>query len=88
MLFRCPSCRTRRRDYGLFTQHLRKTGHALCRCGGYHYEHRPGSPYCVSNPMGDVLIAARQGASDEVLDDIVACCAWTKPGKVGASCPF
>ena len=32
-LFRCPECRTRRRSHGLFTQHLRETGHRLCRCG-------------------------------------------------------
>ncbi|MDT4830111.1 hypothetical protein FQZ97_635610 [compost metagenome] len=28
-LFRCPECRTRRRSYGLFTQHLRETGHPI-----------------------------------------------------------
>lgn len=88
MLFRCPDCRTRRRDYGLFTQHLKSTGHALCKCGGYHYQHRPGSPYCEKNDMGDVWIAARQGESDDVLDDIAAHCAFTKPGKVSATCPF
>lgn len=88
MLFRCPSCRTRRRDYGLFTQHLKTTGHALCKCGGYHYAHRPGSPYCVANPMSDVRLADRQGEPDDVLADIAAWCAFTKPGQVATACPF
>lgn len=64
MLFRCPECRTRRRDCGLFTKHLKTTGHALCHCGGYHYAHRKGSPYCESNPMSDVWLASRQGTPD------------------------
>jgi hypothetical protein len=89
MIFRCPECRTRRRDYGLFTQHLKTTGHALCHCGGYHYAHRPGSPYCEGNPMSDVLLASRYGTPDSELADIAAWCAFTKPGKVsGAACPF
>lgn len=90
MLFRCPECRTRRRDYGLFTRHLKESGHRICNCGGYHYSHRPGSPYCVGNPMSDVLIASRQGATDAELADIAEWCAWSKPGRAarGAACPF
>lgn len=64
-LFRCPECRTRRRNQALFTQHLRETGHRLCRCGGYHFEHGPSSPFCEHNPMSPALLASRYGASDE-----------------------
>ncbi len=88
MLFRCPECRTRRRDYGLFTQHLKTTGHALCTCGGYHYAHRKGSPLCTANPMSDVLLASRYGVPDSELIDIAAWCAFTKPGKAATACPF
>lgn len=72
MTFRCPACRTRRADYGLFTAHVRATGHRLCKCGGYHYQHRPGSPFCVHNPMSELLEASRRGESEEVLAQIRA----------------
>lgn len=74
MLFRCPDCRTRRKDYGLFTRHLKQTGHKLCQCGGYHYSHRPGSTYCVRNPYAAVHEADRRGASDELLAEIRRYC--------------
>lgn len=84
-LFRCPECRTRRRDYGLFTQHLRETGHKLCGCGGYHYRHRRGSPLCEANPMSPALLASRYGASDaevaEIEMEITIEIAWTRPGR-------
>jgi hypothetical protein len=80
MLFRCPDCRTRRKDYGLFTKHIKSTGHTLCRCGGYHYQHRPGSKLCERNPLSDVHLAARTGATDEELDEIQMHCLWNKPG--------
>jgi hypothetical protein len=88
MLFRCPSCRTRRHDYSLFLRHIKSTGHALCKCRGYHYAHRP---VCEANAMSDVLLASRQGTPDHELGDIAAWCALTKPGKVsraGDPCPF
>jgi len=88
MLFRCPSCRTRRQSYALFSQHLKTSGHKLCNCGGYHYAHRLGSPFCEANPMGDVYIAARSGCSDDELADIAALCAFEKPGYGSAACPF
>ncbi|AVS68161.1 hypothetical protein C8245_23080 [Paracidovorax avenae] len=69
-LFRCPECRTRRRDYGLFTQHLRDSGHKLCDCGGYHYRHRPDSPYCHRNPYSVALEASRFGTSDAEVEAI------------------
>lgn len=71
-LFRCPECRTRRRDYGLFTQHLTDSGHALCRCGGYHYSHRPGSPFCHQNPYSPALEASRAGVCDEEVEAIAS----------------
>lgn len=92
-LFRCPECRTRRRSHGLFTQHLRESGHKACICGGYHYKHRPGSPYCVHNPMSAALLASRYGASDEEVADIALDLALSpspaaaKPRKAMA-CPF
>lgn len=88
MEWRCPACRTRRKDHGLFTRHLRESGHHLCTCGGYHFAHRPGSPYCTHNPWSDVLEASRRGESDEVLLEIAADIAWDTPGRVAAECPF
>lgn len=71
-LFRCPECRTRRRDYGLFTKHLKDSGHKLCRCGGYHYSHRPDSPFCHQNPYSVALEASRAGTSDEEVEAMAA----------------
>lgn len=87
MMFRCPACRTRRSDYGLFTKHLRETGHKVCNCAGYHFQHRPGSPLCWSNPMSEVLDAKRRGEPMDVLLDIAAHCAWEYQGKKGGSEP-
>lgn len=86
-MYRCPACRTRRDDYRLFTRHLRESGHRLCHCGGYHYAHRPGSPYCEQNPMSELNAAARRGEADDVLLDIAAHLAWTVPAKPGGKKP-
>lgn len=89
MLFRCPECRTRRKDWGLFTQHLKASGHRVCTCGGYHYKHRPGSPYCVHNPLGAMYVASRQGEGPEVLLQIAASIVSDAPdlaGKVNELC--
>lgn len=69
---RCPECRTRRVDVGLFKQHLLKSGHKLCKCGGYHFQHRKGSPYCYANPVSAIYHADRQGNGEEVLLTIAA----------------
>lgn len=82
-MFRCPQCRTRRKDYGLFTQHLRASGHGLCNCGGYHFAHRPGSPLCEQNPRSVWNDAIRQGAS---LDDLIEIILYV-PGEIGGSEP-
>jgi len=92
-LFRCPECRTRRRDYGLFTQHLRETGHKVCICGGYHYKHRPGSPFCVANPMSPALLASRYGASGSEVAEIALEISIAAPSPAtkkrrAMACPF
>lgn len=92
-LFRCPECRTRRRDQKLFTQHLRETGHKACICGGYHYKHRPGSPFCAANPMSGALLASRYGASDEEVAEIalelsLTAKPKTTPTRQAVACPF
>jgi len=69
-MYRCPECRTRRKDYGLFTKHIRDTGHGLCQCGGYHYSHRKGSPFCEANPLSPIRMADRYGATET---DLVRC---------------
>lgn len=72
MEWRCPECRTRRKSLALFKQHLVDTGHKYCRCGGYHYTHRKGSPYCYESPASAIYHAARAGEADEVLLMIAA----------------
>lgn len=89
MIFRCPACRTRRKDHGLFTKHIRESGHKLCRCGGYHYSHRPGSPCCEANPLSIMYLAARSGEPDESLIRLARSLAAEKPElapKVGDLC--
>lgn len=86
--WRCPECRTRRQDFDLFMRHIHESGHCLCNCGGYHYAHRPGSPFCKRNPFSDVLDASRRGESAEVCMDIAADIAFATPGRVSAECPF
>ncbi|MCT8174358.1 hypothetical protein [Variovorax sp. CY25R-8] len=92
-LFRCPECRTRRRDYGLFTQHLRDTGHKLCHCGhvaygGTAFPHRRGSPFCEHNSMAPAQLASRYGASDEEVAEIVLELSLSIKARPVAVCPF
>lgn len=89
MLFRCPECRTRRKDWGLFTQHLNASGHRVCTCGGYHYPHRKGWGCCHHNPLGAMHAASRQGEGPEVLLKIAASIVSDAPdlaGKVNELC--
>ena len=90
MLFRCPECRTRRKDYGLFTRHLQTSGHKACNCGGYHYRHRPGSPFCERNAWSDYRAAERRGEDPDVLLDIRIDKVWDGVGlqEGGAEPPF
>ena len=74
--FRCPACRT---SFVALVEHCRVHGHTVCGCGGYHYAHRPGSPYCEQNAMSAVRIAARQeGITADELLEIAVDCAWGK----------
>ena len=91
MEYRCPECRTRRQDVGLFKQHLRTSGHKLCKCGGYHYSHRKGSPFCHANPVSAMYHASRQGEGDETLLRIAASIVEEHPklkDKVRDLCKF
>lgn len=89
MLFRCPECRTRRHTWELFTRHLRESGHRLCTCGGYHYAHRPGSPFCERHPLVDLHRAMREHADPETLADIAQDLALDGHGlSRSAACPF
>jgi hypothetical protein len=62
-------------------EHIKATGHKLCTCGGYHYAHRPGSPYCEVNLFAAYFHAWRAGESQEVLDEIQVDIAWSAKGR-------
>lgn len=70
MRYRCPECRTRRTDFVKLLEHVQTSKHKLCGCGGYRYVHRPGSPFCESNPLSALLMADRYGATDDDLQRI------------------
>jgi len=78
---RCPACRTRRTTFTALLAHLEKSEHVVCKCGGYHYPHRPGSRFCDQNPMSDVWRASHSGASDEELQEIQTEIAYEKKGR-------
>lgn len=92
--YRCPECRTRRKDFDLFMRHIHESGHALCNCGhvsygGTGFPHRPGSPCCIHNPLSALWIAMRQGEGPEVLQEVAAWLVKTQPetaSKVRALC--
>lgn len=42
----------------------------VCRCGGYHFNHRPGSPCCNQHPLGLLNSARRADAPEEVLREL------------------
>lgn len=85
---RCPDCRTRRRSLIDMQRHVRATGHRLCRCGGYHFEHRPGSRCCERNPMSPVHILARYVDDEDLLLEIAIECALAAPPRAMKRCPF
>ena len=87
-MLRCPECRSRRTTYASMQAHLRASGHQLCHCGGYHYPHRAGSPYCEANPMAPALAASRAGEPDEVVNDIMVSIAWHVAGKQLKQWPY
>lgn len=57
--------------------HVLQCKRPLCRCGGYLFAHRPGSPLCSQNRYGDVRQALR--GSDDPLG-VIAEWAWDTPG--------
>ena len=69
---RCLVCRTRRASYKSLIKHIQDSGHIKpCTCGGYHYPHRPKSPYCYLNSLSSVRAAVREGSlktQEEILD--------------------
>jgi hypothetical protein len=81
MTIRCPACRTRRASYQSMQAHLAATGHTLCRCGGYHFAHRPTGGCCELNTWGTLRQAQRRGDSLGVQMDIAADVAYDAPGK-------
>lgn len=90
-VLRCPECRTRRVDKRLMVMHRLGCIRPLCRCGGYHFAHRPGSRFCWLNPFAALNDAIRRGESEEVLLDILIDMTWDNPGltgKQGTECPF
>lgn len=86
--WRCPDCRTRRTGWLFLLAHCREKGHALCLCGGYHYAHRPGSPFCEANPMADVRHADRAGEPPDVLRQMAVDIAFENHGETTSVCPF
>lgn len=93
MSLRCPGCRTRRATFTSLLKHVQESGHKLCHCGGPAFErglskHRPGMRYCEHNPYGHIHLAARYGATDEELLDMMLEVVLTTPGKPATKCPF
>lgn len=80
-MLRCPACRTRRTTYAAMQEHIKASGHKLCTCGGYHFAHRPGSPFCEQNPHAGYYHALRAGEPDEVLLEILVDMAWHLQGR-------
>lgn len=70
MTLRCPQCRSRRATFATLRAHLAASGHQLCGCGGYHFRHRPGSPFCQVNPLSPLRETARH---DGTAADLLRC---------------
>ena len=81
MTLRCPECRSRRATWQAMQAHLKATKHKLCTCGGYHYAHRPQSPFCQANPNAAYFHAWRAGATPEELEEIMLDIVLTTPGR-------
>lgn len=87
-VFRCPQCRTRRKDAHLMTMHEMQCPRPACHCGSYAYPHRPMSGLCTLNPDAQVALAARAGTSPEDLLDVAVDVAWSMRGKPMRAWPF
>lgn len=92
MTLRCIVCRTRRATFAAMVEHTTESGHRRpCRCGGYHFPHRPGSPLCEQHPYVRRNRALSEGASredvlDAYLDDIFL--NTHQPTQKDSPCPF
>ena len=84
---RCKSCA----HTSFYTDKYRML-RPVCDCGGYHFKHRPGSPYCTAHPRVDINRAKRAGATDAQLADLQLELACHGIGgtvhKPGAEVPF
>ena len=67
---------------------MQEAGHKLCTCGGYHYAHRPGSPYCIRNPWSEYREAVRRDVEPEIVKEIAAHTAFETPHKKSIDPPF
>ena len=88
---RCNHCRTRRTSIQLLFAHAAKSPECKpCNCGGYHFTHRRGSPYCYENPMASFRHALRGCTSNEdELDILMDMALELKPTrKENRECPF
>lgn len=54
-----------------------------CNCGGYHFTHRKGSPWCRENPLAPLYHADRQGDPPAVLLEIAARIVKDSPDLAG-----
>jgi hypothetical protein len=87
-VFRCPQCRTRRKDAHLMALHELQCPRPACHCGSYAHPHRPLSGLCTLNPDAQVALAARAGTPQEDLLDVAIAVAWSMPGKPMRAWPF
>jgi hypothetical protein len=88
---RCNACRTRRATGTLIFKHLAISPKCKpCNCGGYHYAHRRGSPYCYENPKASFRHALRAcSTAEDELDILVDMALELKPiATKNQECPF
>lgn len=70
--------------------HIKATGHSWCHCGGPAFtgglsKHRPGTRCCEQNPYGHIHLAARYGATEEELTEMMLEVILSMPGKATTS---
>ena len=88
-MIRCNECRTRCASFVSLIAH--RKAHPACRpcnCGGYHFPHRPGSPYCYQNPKAALRHALRRCDNDEEILDVLVDMAWEPGVPSFEPCPF
>ena len=87
---RCNECRTRRSCFTSLLAHRKAHPECKpCNCGGYHFAHRPGSPYCYKNPNAELRHALRACEDDEAILDVLMDWALDNKGKpYTGPCPF